>query len=110
MIDSLNTITACIKEYEQSDLIHLERLNNLLKVLTSNLYYLESQRADYHAKFQSIIHTLTKEGKSVSRAENEAHTRVPEMYLLRRTLDAAYRCADAIRTNISYMKNEKRNS
>ncbi len=110
MIDTLTVVSSCIEEYEASDLIHLDRLNNLLKTLTSNLYYLEAERANYHNKFQSIIHKLTKEGKSVSRAENEAHVQVPEMYLLRRTLDAAYRCADAIRTNISYMKNEKRNT
>lgn len=110
MIEQLNTITSCIEEYEASNLIHLDRMNELLKVLTSNLYYLESERSRYHDNFQKIIHKLTKEGKSVSRAENEAHVQVPEMYLLRRSLDAAYRVADAIRTNISYYKNEKRNS
>jgi hypothetical protein len=29
---------------------------------------------------------------------------------LRRIMDAGYRCSDAIRTNISFLKSEKRNS
>ena len=109
MKEVLDTVTACIEEYEQSNLKHLGRLNELLQTLTSNLYYLEAQRAEYHDIFQSIIHDLTSKKMSVARAENEAHVKVPEMYLLRRIMDAGYRCADSLRTNISYMKSEKRN-
>jgi len=43
-------------------------------------------------------------GDSVSRAENTAHVQVPEMYLLRRVMDSAYTCCDAIRTQISWIK------
>jgi hypothetical protein len=46
-------------------------------------------------------------GLSVARAENEAHVKVPEMYLLRRVMDAGYEVIGAIRTNISYLKSER---
>jgi hypothetical protein len=48
-----------------------------------------------------------KEKKTVARAENEAHVTYPQMYQLRRIQDAGYRVADAIRTNISYLKSER---
>jgi len=47
---------------------------------------------------------------TVSRAVNIAEVEVKEMYLIRRISDAAYRNCDAIRTNISFLKNERNNS
>ena len=36
----------------------------------------------------------------------EAEKAVPELYMLRRVMNAAYRCSDAMRSNISYIKKE----
>jgi hypothetical protein len=47
---------------------------------------------------------------SVARAQVEADVRYPELYELRRTMDAAYTVVNAIRTNISYLKSEIHNS
>lgn len=76
----------------------------VLKQITATLYYIESHRAAYHDKYQSIVDMLVLEGKSVSRAENMAHVAVPEIYKLRRIMDAAYEVVGAIRTQISWIK------
>ena len=47
---------------------------------------------------------------TVARAVNFAEVEVPELYLLRRIMDAGIRCQDSIRTHISFIKFEKRNA
>ena len=110
MIDRLDNVAKIIDWYETADLSHIEEINKALKALCSHLYHLEVERALYHDKFQNIIYNLTKKSMTVSRAENEAHIEVPEMYMLRRVMNAAYRCADSMRTNISFMKSEQNNT
>jgi len=81
-------------------------LVDMLKNVTTILFFLEKERAGIHDQWQSKVHALTKEGSSVSRAENEAHVEYPEMYMLRHIMTAGYRVADAMRSNISYLKSE----
>jgi len=106
----LKEISEIIQQYNKMISIDGGTLNLMIKQLSTRLYYLETERAEYHKKFQGIIFKLTQEGKSVSRAENQAHVEVPEMYLLRRIMDAGYRVTDAMRTNISYLKHEMNHS
>lgn len=110
MEKALKHITEQIALYRKTDIMDGEQLVEILKQITATLYYLETKRSEYHLKFQSVINSLILEGKTVSRAENEAHIQVPEMYQLRRIMDSAYTCVDAIRTNISWAKQEKQNS
>ena len=106
MEEHLQKVISIIEEYENTQIRHLERLNELLQSLTTRLVHLEVYRAEYHDKFQNIIYDLTRDKMTVSRAENQANVEVPEMYMLRRIMSAAYRTADSLRTNISFMKNE----
>lgn len=107
----LNKISNVINWYEDANIKHLEELNKALKVITSNMYLLELERAKYHEKHQDIMYELTNnQDKPVSKAEIVANKNVPELYLLRRVMNAAYRCSDSIRTNISYMKKELSNT
>ena len=81
-------------------------LNEMLKGLTTNLFYLETIRSKHHLHFEKIIHQEVSNGKTVARATNKANVEVPEIYQLRRLMTAGYRIADAIRTNISFLKSE----
>jgi len=83
------------------------RLSVYLKDLTSNLFFLEEHRDNYSRKYNSILFNETKEGRSVSGAEIIAKERVPELYQLRRLMTSAHKCADAIRSNISFLKLEQ---
>jgi hypothetical protein len=47
---------------------------------------------------------------SATEKQVEADVRYPELYELRRAMDAAYTVVNAIRTNISYLKSEIHNS
>ncbi len=104
---ALNLISEQIKIYREADTMDGETMNKALQQISATLFYLEKERAKYHEQWQSIVYKLVKnEQVAVNRAENEANVLVPEMYLLRRTMDAAYSCCDAIRTNISWLKME----
>ena len=109
MEETLNNIRAIIDTYNSMNSLEPNELNYLMKDLTTNLFYLEEIRGNYHNKYESIIHKLVADGKTVARATNQANVEVKEMYLIRRVMDAGYRIADAMRTNISYLKTEKKN-
>lgn len=104
---ALAHLTEQIKLYRETDVMDGEALVNILQQITATLYYLESQRAMYHDKFQTIINQLVLSGSTVARAENDAHVQIPEMYKLRHIMTSAYEVVGAIRTNISWLKTEK---
>ncbi len=99
-------ISDIIQSYNKMTDINGHELNLMIKGLTTRLYYLETKRAEFHNKFESIVFTNTQEGDSVARAVNKANVEVPELYQLRRIMDAGYRVVDAMRTNISFIKAE----
>jgi hypothetical protein len=109
MIKELDKLNGFVNEYYKMkiDVRNGDKLNYLLQKITGLLYYLETERSQIHDAFQTAIFEGVKDKKTVARAENEAHVTYPQMYQLRRIQDAGYKVADAIRTNISYLKSEK---
>lgn len=102
---NLDELTKWIDLYKKSDIQDGNTLSECLRHITSALFFLEIERAKYHEQWQSIVHKLViKQSSTVNRAENEAHVLVPEMYKLRRIMDSSYTVADAIRTQISWIK------
>ncbi len=81
-------------------------LNDLLKDISSRLYYLETIRSVYHDMWQTRVKFLIDEGSTVSRAENFAHVDYPQLYELRHIMTGAYGVVGAIRSNLSYLKKE----
>lgn len=96
-----------VDSYDQVALNDGESMSQILQKLTVTLFYLETERAGFKKQFEQIVYDLTSDKMSVARALNIAETKVPELYLLRRVMDSAYRVCDAIRTNISFLKNER---
>ena len=92
------------------DIMNGKELNNLLKELTTGLYYLETIRTTAQKHYEGIIHNKVNEGFSVARATNQANVEIPEMYKLRRILESGYRVVDSMRTNISFIKSELHNT
>ena len=111
MVKTIEEITNIILEYNEIEIDKTNGfyLNEMLKDLTTNLFYLETIRSQHHLHFEKIIHTEVSKGKSVARATNKANVEVPELYHLRRIQNSAYRIADCIRTNISFLKSELNN-
>lgn len=106
MIKILNNITTIIEAYHSLELKADEGMtySALLKDLTSNLFYLEKYRAEYFNEHNRIMFEFKG---SVAASKISADEQVPEIYMLRRTMNAAYRVADAMRSNISYIKKEQ---
>lgn len=82
-------------------------LNVLLKDLSSDLFYLEKHRDNYARKYNSVLNSHIKNNMAVSKADIIAKEDVPELYLLRRIMTSAYKVLDAMRSNQSFLKNEK---
>jgi len=99
-----------VNMYYKCNLQDGNELSLYLQKITGLLFYLETERSKSHDLYESAVFKLVKGGSSVARAINEANVLYPEMYQLRRIMDGGYRVADAIRTNISYLKSEKQTS
>ena len=109
-IKQIEQLNKWVQKYYNTPLEDGEALNLCLQKITALLYYLETLRSEVHSQWQAKVYDLTKEGESVARSENTAHVDIPQMYQLRHIMTAGYRIADAIRTHISYLKQEKLNS
>jgi len=103
-------ISEIIQEYNKMNELNGERLNILLKNLTTRLYYLETQRSEFHKQFNAVMHGEIQDGQSAASAKNKAERAVPELYMLRRIMEAGYENVGAMRTNISFLKSEMNNS
>ena len=74
--------------------------------LVTSLFYLETIRADYNNQHETMVFKLVSSGHSVARAVNEANVKIPELYLLRRVMDAAYRNSDLMKGTIYNLRKE----
>lgn len=105
--EQIETLNYYVNKYYNCDRTNGNELSLYLQKITALLYYLESVRSEIHDQYEKEVFELVKSGNSVARAVNEANVKYPMMYQLRRIMDGGYRVADAIRTNISYLKSEK---
>lgn len=103
VIEKMNKI---VNDYHIMPEIDPMALNMMLKDITSALYYLETVRADIHNSWQIEVKQLIEDGTAVNRAENEAHVKYPELYLLRHLMSSAYEVVWSMRTNISFAGKE----
>ncbi len=104
VIDKMNNL---VNQYHKMKTVDGNELAFILKDFVSALYYLETIRAETHDRFQTRVKELINEGNSVGRSENLAHVEHPDMYRLRRIMDAGYEVVGAIRSNISFLKHEQ---
>lgn len=107
---AIANLTHLCTRYMETDVQDGETLSELLRDISGILFYLETVRAYYHNKWSAFVNDKITAKMSVARAQVEADVRYPELYELRRTMDAAYTVVNAIRTNISYLKSEIHNS
>ena len=109
--NTLENLTSYIQAYDEVSLNDGENLNYLLQKINTTLFYLENERSIFKKQYEMKVFDLTTNKKmTVARAVNFAEVDVPELYMLRRIMDSGYRISDAIRTNISFLKSEKRNA
>jgi hypothetical protein len=104
---SLMHVTNSIEYYSQNDNIDGDTLCGLLQTITAHVYFLQVFRSGYHMEYNRIMHEFPG---AVSKAKLLAEAEVPELYLLRRVIDASKGVTDAIRSQLSAMKYELTNT
>lgn len=111
MIDekSIEDMYSIVNRYKTMKTLNGHEINEMLKDLSAYLFYLGTVRVQVHNLWQTKVKTLVDSGSSVSRAENEAHVEYPEMYKLRTYMRYASGVSDAMRSNLSYLKQEMQN-
>lgn len=100
----LSNITILIETYRDLSAPDAKSVSGLLKELSSELFFLEKHRSDYEKKHTALMYNHTG---SVSSAKIKADFEVPELYMLRRIMNAAYKVADSMRSNISTLNKER---
>jgi hypothetical protein len=107
---ALENIADNIKCYRQMKSFNGDELLAILQQIVGTLHYLEAQRAEAYLTYTKRVNHYISNGYPVSKAESQSNEDIPELYLLRHIMRSAYENVNAIRTTISYLKNEKNSS
>lgn len=103
MEEILNEITSITDTYYSLSWNNGKDISELLKNLTCQLFYLEKYRSEIQENHNGVMFNFTG---SVSAGKIKADKDYPELYMLRRVMNASYRVVDSMRSNISYIKKE----
>ena len=105
MKEILEQINKAIDEYHdvKLDFNSTNTLSEILRTLTSNLFYLEKYRSQYHDEWLDHYNMTT--GTNAHK-ERTADDKIRELYMLRRLMTSAYKIVDALRSQISVYKKE----
>jgi hypothetical protein len=108
---ALEVINDNIREYRQMNgTFDPERLLVIMSQIIGTLHYLEGQRAEAHKAWTGrVYHYSVIEGESINKAEMKANIEVEELYLLRHIMNSGYKNVEAIRSTLSWLRNEKTN-
>jgi predicted transcriptional regulator len=102
----LSTIADCVDRYRDQPLNDVVELSEILRTLTSYLYYLEVEKVKYHNDWLSYVYN--SKATSQSAKASEADQKAPELYQCRKISEAGQKVCDALRSNISLFKNVDR--
>lgn len=100
----LTNIDKLIEDYHNLQLKLVGTQSEILRGLTTNLYFLEKHRIEAYENWQSVY--FQSKGTSGAAKEREADFKVPELYKIRRIMEGGYRVVDSIRSTISIYKKE----
>lgn len=100
----LDNIDKWIENYHNLKLVLVKDQSEILRGLTTNLYFLEKYRIEAYETWQSVY--FQSKGTSGAAKEREADFKVPELYKIRRITEGGYKVVDSIRSTISIYKKE----
>lgn len=103
MEEVLNKITDLIDTYESGSWVSVENLRIMLRELSSNYYFLTKHNIEAFNAHNAIQY---KHKGSVSAGLILANEQVPELRMSRKILYATSKCIDAIRSELSIIKND----
>ena len=91
---------------DKLDFSQCETLTNIMKKLSSNLFFLESYLDDSRQEYYSTIVKLLK-NHSATEAEKRAKDLHGDKRMLERYITSAYKVLDSVRSHLSYLKKEQ---
>jgi len=103
MNNILNKITTIIEEYEKGTFNTPDRLRELLRELTSNIYYLTKFKIEYKNAHNQRRY---RHKGSIGAGEILAHEQIPELYQIRYILRSAQNVVQSIIMEISILKKD----
>lgn len=108
---ALENIAENIKRYRQMKQFNGDELLTILQQIVGTLHYLEGQRAEAHKAWsERVYHYSINEGDSINKAEMKANVEVEQLYLLRHIMNSGYKNVEAIRSTLSWLRNEKQST
>lgn len=110
MEELLNKITETIQNYksldDKLDFAQCDTLTNLMKDLSSDLFFLETHLNDARQEYYATMVKLMK-NHSATEAEKRAKDLHPEKRMLEQFTRSAGKVLESVRSHLSYLKNEK---
>lgn len=100
----LDEITKLVEDYHNLQLTLVKDQSEILRGLTTNLYFLEKYRIEAFETWQSVY--FQSKGTSSAAKQREADFKVPELYQIRRIMEGGYKVVDSLRSTISIYKKE----
>ena len=100
----LNRITDAIEEYESMSYTTKDKLRELLRVITSEIYFLTHHQIQAKNAYNSYLYEWSG---AVARGEILAHKEIPELYQLRYIIRAAQNVVQSIIMEISILNKEE---
>ena len=104
MNEILQKISDLIDTYESGTWQSVDNLRQMLRELTSNIYFLTKYNIEYHEKFNAVQY---KHKVSVASGIILANEQYPELRMLRKIMESANNVARSMTMEISIIKNEK---
>lgn len=99
-------ITQIVEEFNATTEHHPEGLLTAGNTLASNMFLLEKYRAQAHQAFEATIYSLRNQGEKVNAATNTANVKHPELYMLRRIIEASEKVHIQISVQLKWLHAE----
>lgn len=100
----LNKINSAVEKYHHLELKMVSDQSEILRDLTTSLFFLESHRVEAYEKWHEA-YNLSSE-KTNAGKQRDADFQVQELYMIRRIMTGAYKVVDSIRSTISVNRKE----
>jgi hypothetical protein len=102
----VQTITQVIEDFNETTDHHPEGLLTMGNTLASNMFFLEKYRATAHTAYEATIYSLRQQNEKANAATNTANVKHPELYMLRRLIEASERVHIQISVQLKWLHAE----
>jgi hypothetical protein len=106
MNNVVRNITQVVEDFNSTNDHHPEGLLIMGNTLTSNMFFLEKYRNNAHTAYEATIYSLRNQGEKVNAATNTANVKHPELYMLRRLIEASERVHIQISVQLKWLHAE----